>query len=189
MTKTILIGVAGLVVGLIAGYFLGRSMLEREWSQPNMIEKLSAADAQRSTGKDADPVPKAGSKILKKAPLARARQVMAEFTKQDPLKVTFADVGNGEDSSDLNIYVKNTGRCTVSSFSGIAYGYDAYGKPAKMNKGGEFFVAFSEEKVEDLEPGKTHAVGQSMHHTETASLAVAQVDEFTCTDGTKWARN
>ena len=55
MLKLILIGGAGLVVGLILGIFIGRSLLEREWSQPAVLKRVSAADAQRSTGKDADP--------------------------------------------------------------------------------------------------------------------------------------
>lgn len=188
MLKTVLVGVVCLVVGLLAGVFIGRSMLEREWSQPNVILKLSEADAQRSSGKDANPVPKVGSAVVGPAPFALARKVMAELTAKDPVVLHVGDVGNTDEGQELHLVLRNRGKCAVTSFAGVAYGYDAYGKPAQLNKGGENYVAFSEEKVEDLGPDKDHQYGSLLKHVETASLALAQVDQFTCADGTKWAR-
>jgi hypothetical protein len=79
--QTILVGVAALVIGLVIGIFVGRALLEREWSQPAVLQRLSQADASRSTGKDADPVPAVGSLVLGKAPLARARLIIARSPK------------------------------------------------------------------------------------------------------------
>ena len=89
----------------------------------------------------------------------------------------------------LHLDLKNRGKCAVKSLSGTAYGYDAYGAPARMNKGGEHYVAFSANDLSDLGPGQEYSLTQLLHHAETASLTVAQVDSVTCTDGTKWARN
>jgi hypothetical protein len=190
MRNLILVGVACLVVGGLLGFFVGRSMLEREWSQPAVLKRLSAADAQKSkAGKDAALIPKEGSLVLGRAPIARARQVLAEITKADPVVLSVGDVGNGDDGLVLNLDLKNRGKCAVTALSGTAYGYDAWGKPAKMNAGGEHYVAFSEEKVEDLAPEQVHAVSVTLHHAEAASLAVAHVDSVTCADGTKWNRS
>lgn len=189
MLKLILVGGAGLIVGLILGIFLGRSLLEREWSQPAVLKRMSAADAQRSTGKDADPSPKEGSLLLGPAPVARARMVLAEITKSDPLVLTVGDVANSDEGNVLNLDLKNRGKCAVKSFSGTAYGYDAYGKPSAMNKGGEYYVAFSEDNVSDLAPNETHSLNMILHHVSVASLAVAHVDQVTCADGSKWVRN
>jgi len=189
MRKLILVGGACLVVGLVVGIFVGRWLLERQWSQPQVLERLSAADAQRSTGKDADPSPKEGSLVLRGAPLARARMVMADVTKNDPVVLTVGDVGNSDEGNELHLDLKNRGKCAVKSLSGTAYGYDSYGKPARMNKGGEHYVAFSEDNLSDLAPEQTHSLTLLLHHVDIASLAVAQVDQVTCTDGTKWARN
>jgi len=189
MQKLILVGGVCLVVGLLVGIFIGRALLEREWSQPQVLQRLSAADAQRSTGKDADPAPKEGALVLRGAPLARARQVLADVTKADPVVLSAGDVGNSDEGNELHLDLKNRGKCAVSSFSGTAYGYDSYGKPARMNKGGEYYVAFSEDNVKDLGPNETHSLSVLLHHVDIASLAVAHVDQVTCTDGTKWARN
>lgn len=190
MRNVIVIGAVCLLVGAVLGFFAGRAMLEREWSQPAVLQRLSAADAQRSkSGKDAGLIPKEGSLILGKAPLARARQVVAEITRADPVVLHVGDVGNGDDGLVLNLDLKNRGKCAVSSLSGTAYGYDAYGKPAKMNDGGEYYVAFNEEKIEDLGPDQVHSLSVTLHHADVASLAVAHVDQVTCADGTKWARN
>jgi len=184
-----LVGGACLLVGLLVGIFLGRFLLEREWSQPAVLLRVSAADARRSTGKDADPCPKEGALVLGPAPVARARMVLAEITKSDPLVITVGDVGNSDEGNELHLDLRNRGKCAVKSFSGTAYGYDAYGKPSAMNKGGEYYVAFGEDNVADLGPNQTHSLNMLLHHVSVASLAVAHVDQVTCADGTKWARN
>lgn len=187
--QTILVGLAALVIGLVIGIFVGRALLEHEWSQPAVLQRLSQADAQRSTGKDADPVPAVGSLVLGKAPLARARLIMADVTKNDPVVLSIGDVGNSDEGLELHLDLKNRGKCAVKSLSGTAYGYDAYGSPARMNKGGEHYVAFSATDLSDLGPGQEHSLNQLLHHADIASLAVAQVNQVTCTDGSKWARN
>jgi len=189
MLKTVAVGLACLVLGLVIGIFLGRKMLEREWSQPAVLERLSAADAGRSTGKDADPAPAAGTLIMGKAPLALARKVMTDVTQKDPVVLRVGTIGNTDEGVELHVVFQNRGKCDVTAVSGVAYGYDATGKSGRMNKGGEHFVAFKEEKIEDFGAGKEHMVAMFLHHVEYASLALAQVDSVTCSDGTKWARN
>src|SRR5262249_7915013 len=138
---TIVVGAACLVLGLVAGIFIGRFLAEREWSQPKVLERLSAAGAQRSSGKDANPVPAAGSLVLRRAPLAKWREAMKDVTKADPVVLKMGDVANGDEGNVLNLDLVNNGKCAVSAFSGTAYGFDAYGKPSSMNKGGEHYVA------------------------------------------------
>jgi hypothetical protein len=189
MLKFIVIGLIGLVVGLFIGIFIGRALLEREWSTPKVLQRLSAADAGRSSGKGADPAPKEGTLVMGGAPLARARQVMAELTSKDPVVLKVGAVGNVDEGVELHLVLKNRGKCKVTAFSGVAYGYDAYGRAVKMNQGGEHYVAFAEDKVEDLDVGKAHMHAAMLHNVDTASLALAQVDQVTCANGEKWARN
>ena len=189
MRKVVIVGIICLIVGTLLGWFSGRFMLERYWTQPLVLRRLAAADVERSSGHDADPVPPVGAVVLRPAPLARARMVLAQITRDDPLVMTLGSVGNGRDESYLNLDLTNRGKCVVSSFAGIAYGYDAYGRPSRLNKGGEHYVAFSESGVTNLGPTKTHSLSMKLHNTDTASLVVAQVDQLTCADGTRWARN
>ena len=189
MRKLVMIGGICLAVGLLLGWFLGRFLLERDWDQPHVLQRLAASDAQRSSGDGADPVPPVGALVLRPAPLARARQVMAEITRQDPLVMTLGDLANRDEGTVLNLELKNRGKCAISSFSGVAYGFDAYGKPRPLNKGGEHYVAFSEKGVTNLGPAETHSFSVTLHNVDTASLAVAQIDQVECTDGTRWARN
>ena len=189
MRKLVLIGVACLVVGLLLGILIGRAMMEREWSQPAVLQRVSAADAARSTGKDADPTPKVGSLLLGPAPLARARMVLTELVKSDPVVAGVADVADVVDGNVLNVDFLNRGKCNVTAFSGTAYGYDAYGKPSAMNKGGEYYVAFSADNISDFAPNHAHSLAMPLHNVDIASMAIAQVNEVTCSDGSKWARN
>lgn len=188
MRNLILVGALCLVVGGLVGFFVGRLLLEKQWSQPAVLQRMSAANPKSQSGKDAALIPKPGTLLLGRAPVARARLVLAEITKVDPVVMTVGDVGNGDDGLVLNLDLKNRSKCSVTALTGTAYGYDAYGKPAKMNAGGEYYVAFNEEKIEDLGPDQVHSLSVSLHHAEIASLAVAHVDSVTCSDGTKWAR-
>lgn len=185
MNKTLLAAVGALVVGLLIGFFVGRWLLERSWRQPQM--QLSPDEQQRLAGDDADPVPPAGTKILRPMPLERSRMASKEIVKNDPLRATVAAVGNGEDGAELHVDVLNTGTCTVTAFAGVAYTFDSWGVPASANKHGENFVAFAEDKLE-LEPGKHHLVAQKLRYPDTAALAVAQIDSMTCKDGSPWKR-
>lgn len=188
MQKLVVVGCTCLVVGLLIGWYAGRFMQERYWTQPLVLKRLAAADVERSSGAGADPVPAVGSVVLRPTPLERARRVIAEITRRDPLVVTLADVGNGKTGSQLNLELENRGKCPVSSYSGVAYGYDAYGRPRPMNKGGEHYVAFSEADVHDLAPTAQHSLSMALHHTDTASLVVAHVDRVICADGSRWTR-
>lgn len=187
MSRTILIAAATLVLGLVAGFFLGRFTLERSWSQPYVL--LSQSDI--SEGKGANPAPKPGARVLKPMPLARSRQVMNELTKTDPLVMTVGAVGNGDHGAELHLTLEHRDgklRCQIASYSGIAYGFDAWGKPAKLNQKGEHFVAFSGEKLE-LQVGEKHLHSAELKDIDNASLAVAQVDEVICANGERWQRN
>jgi len=187
MSKTvaIIIAVVTLVLGLVIGFFVGRIMLERQWRQPVM--QLDGADRNRLSQGDPDPVPPAGSKLLKPMPLERSRLAMKELTKNDPVTVVIGSFGNGDDGSELHIDVVNGGTCVVTGYSGVAYGFDAWGTPQKANKNGEHFVAFSAEKIE-VEPGKHHQLSAKLRYPETVSLAVAQIDNVTCKGAPPWSR-
>lgn len=185
MTKTIIAAAVALLVGLAIGFFVGRWMLERSWRQPQML--LSPAESTRLAKDDADPVPPAGTKVLRKMPLERARLAAKDITKNDPLVLAVGSVGNGDEGAELHLELENKGKCTVTSFSGVAYGFDAWGAPQKVNVHGEHFVAFGGDKIE-IEPGKHYLHAQKLRYPDTASLVVAQVDQFSCKDGPGWKR-
>lgn len=189
MNKTILAALGALALGLLIGFFVGRWLLERSWRQPQML--LSPDEQHRLAGDDADPVPPANTRILRPMPLERARQAWREIVKSDPVRSPVAAVGNGADGAELHVDLLNNGKCTVTSVSGVAYTYDAWGVPSKSNKHGENFVAFSagtgEDKLE-IEPGKHYLVAQRLRYPETASLAIAQIDSVACKDGAPWQR-
>src|SRR3954463_15150125 len=107
MRKVVIVGIICLIVGTLLGWFSGRFMLERYWTQPLVLKRLAAADVQPSTGPGADPAPKVGTLGVRPAPLARARLVVAELTRQDPLLVTLGDVGTGNTDSRLNLDLTN----------------------------------------------------------------------------------
>ncbi|HET7541012.1 MAG TPA: hypothetical protein VFK05_14110 [Polyangiaceae bacterium] len=188
MRKLVVVGVSCLVVGLLVGWYSGRYALERYWTQPLVLKRLAATDVERSSGAGADPVPGIGTRVLRPAPLALARAALAEMTRQDPLILSVGNVKTGE-PSQLKLDLTNRGKCAITSFSGVAYGYDAYGRPSPLNKGGEHYVAFSEKDVTNLEPSRTHQLAMKLHHSRTASLALAHVDQVTCADGARWVRN
>lgn len=185
MRNVILAAVAALVVGLLIGFFAGRWMLERSWRQPQLL--LTPDDEKRLAADDADPVPPAGTKILRPMPLQRSRDAHRELVKNDPLRSRVAAVGNGEDGAELHVDVINNGKCTVTSLNGVAFAFDAWGEPAMANKHGENYVAFSADKIE-IEPGGHYLVAQKLRYPETASLAIAQIDAYACKDGPPWKR-
>src|SRR5689334_20639200 len=148
MMKTILFAAITLVLGLIIGFVIGRVTLERQWSQP--YSQVSPGTENKAAG--GNPSPKAGTKVLKPMPIGKSRAALVSMTEKDPVFSTVAAVGAGENGVELHVVVENRSKCTVTSLSGVAYGFDAFGKPSPLIKGGENFVAF-ESKV-PLEPGK-----------------------------------
>jgi hypothetical protein len=188
MTKVIIAAAVALVLGLLIGFFAGRAMLERQWRQPQM--QLDPGRSTKLAQDDADPVPAGGTKVFRAMPLERTRLAAKEITKSDPLVMNVGAIGNGDEGAELHLELLNNAKCTITSFTGIAYGFDAWGAPAKLNKHGEHFVAFSPGKDDDvaIEPGKTYLHAQKLRYPETASLAVAHVDSYTCKEGTSWKR-
>jgi hypothetical protein len=185
MVKWILIAVLALIVGLAAGFFLGRFSLERQWRQPVVI--VTPEMEKRSAEGDADPTPKASTRILIPMPLERTRFVARDIVRKDPFVAVVATVGNGEEGSELHLRLENRGTCKITAYEGVAYGFDAWGRPQKMNKNGEHYIAFKEEKV-SVEPKAFHQMASKMRYPETASLVVAHVDKVDCEGGSRWAR-
>lgn len=185
MVKTIFIAVACLILGLLIGFFAGRKLLENQWSKPFVT--VTPQDVDRSKSDDADPTPAAGSHILRPIPLRKAREAMAEFTKTDPITVRVTSFGNGEGGAELHVVVDNHASCTVVALRGVAYGYDAYGRAQKANKGGENYVAF-ELKGATIKPAGSEIVNQTLRFPDTASLGVAQIDYYLCDNGSTWSR-
>ena len=183
MVKTILFAAIALVLGLIVGFVLGRFTLERQWSQP-YTQVPPGSQTNKSEG--GNPTPKVGTKILKPMPIGRSRLALKGMTAKDPVVSNVAAVGAGDEGVELHVVVENRGACTVTSLGGVAYGFDAWGKPAALNKGGESFVAF--ESKAPVEPGKKATVALALKDVDDATLALAHIDRTTCADGTSWAR-
>lgn len=183
MVKTILFAAIALVLGLILGFVLGRTTLERQWSHPYT---QVAPGTQNNKSEGGNPTPKVGTKILKPMPIARSRLALKAMTDKDPVVSNVAAVGAGDEGTELHVVVENRGACTVTSLAGVAYGFDAWGKPSALNKGGETFVAF--ESKSPVEPGKRATVALTLKDVDDATLAIAHVDHTTCSDGTSWTR-
>ena len=185
MFKTFLIAALALAFGLVTGFVVGRRMLERQWAQPyTQVEP----GTQNNKSEDGNPTPEVGTKILKPMPIGRSRLALRELTAKDPVVSNVASVGASDDGNELHVVVENRGACTVTSLRGVAYGFDALGHPAPLNKGGETFTAF--ESKAPLEPGKKTIVALALKDKGVAdtTLAIAHVDRTTCADGTRWAR-
>lgn len=181
--KLVLVALVALLVGGLVGFFAGRALLERKWSQP--YATLSPADASRYAD-GGDPAPSAGTQIVSALPIGKARAALAALTTKDPAIVTVGSVGSGDAELELHVTVENRGRCTITGASGVAYGFTPTGKPAATNKHGEHFAAF---KVDSpIEPGKHVVASQKLRFAEKATLALAQIDATECADGTTWKR-
>lgn len=180
--KTVVIVVVVLVLGLVGGFFVGRWTLERQWSQPYV-----QVGPERSSGDGANPSPPAGATIVRAMPIQRTRKVVRELTAKDPAIVTVGSFGEDDDKIELHAVVENRGKCTITSVEGTGYAFDAWGHPAKANKKGESYFAFSGKDLK-IEPGSKSTVVQSMKNIETASLVVATIDKTACADGTAWKR-
>lgn len=181
--KTILFVAIALVLGVILGFVAGRALLERQWAKPYV--QVSPSTEQRSAG--GNPSPKAGTKVLAPMPIGKSREALKALTAKDPVVSNVGAVGFDEDGLELHVVVENHGPCTLNLVEGVAYGFDAYGKPARLLKGGENFMAFTARRP--LEPGKKRIIQRNLKEgAEDATLAIAHIDHTTCTDGTSWTR-
>ncbi len=183
--RTTLIAITLLVVGLLVGWFAGRYMLERQWAAPLYV--LTADDVRRSSEANADPTPPAGTRVMHPMPIQRSRLAMRDLVARDPVVLTVGSVGRDDSAIELHLTLSNRGHCTVTEVEGVAYGFDAWGRPSKLNRGGEHYVAFHSTGL-DVAPGATSQQGYPLRHPSNASLALAQVERVTCADGTRWAR-
>jgi hypothetical protein len=189
----ILIAVPTLLVGLVVGFLFGRFTLEREWAKP--VSVLSPDAAKRLAVEGADPVPSAGSKLLKAMPIQKARAAIRELTKDDPVRLEVGSVGrSGDEGQELHLTLASSWDCEITSYEGIAYGFDAWGRAAKMNKSGEHFVAFTSkagdtpESPAKIAPKENVQYALGIRHAEIASIALAQVDKVSCAGGRTWTR-
>lgn len=179
--KTILFAAIALVIGLILGFLVGRSTLERQWSQP-----YTQAAPPPAKGELVNPSPAAGTKVLKPMPIGKSRAALHGLTEKDPVISEVAAVGAGDNGQELHVVVENRSKCTVTSLAGVAYGFNALGKAASLNVGGATYVAFDSKTP--LEPGKKATVALPLKGGDDATLAIAHVDQTACADGTTWKR-
>lgn len=183
--KIVLAAVLAALGGIVIGYFIGRFTTEAKWSAP--YAQVSPADAQKYASEGADPTAPAGTKIVKAMPLVKARAAVDALTKDDKAHVLLgSSFGQGDEGIELNVTIENRGTCTINGGTGVAYGFEPRGRSGPANKHGEHYVAFKIDK--EIAPGKKEVVSNNMHFADDVTIAVAQVDSTTCTDGTKWAR-
>lgn len=186
MRRSNVIAFVLLVLGLIVGWFAGRWSLENQWSQP--LATITPDEARRSAEGHADPTPAAGTRVLRAMPIGRSRLALRTVVANDPVFSPVGSVGRGsEGEMELNVTLRNRGRCTVTALEGVAYGFNAWGQSSKLNRAGEHYVAFRSEGL-TVAPGAATQASFPLHHPDTASIVLAQVDRVTCADGTNWAR-
>ncbi|MFO0756631.1 MAG: hypothetical protein U0359_09080 [Byssovorax sp.] len=183
--STIIAVLVAAVLMFAAGWFAGRWALERDWGNP--VHAVTAAEAQKAAVADADPSPAAGTKIVGPLPLKRMREAMKAFTEKDPVVMLLGSFARDDDDKDVHLVVKNRGDCKATRLAGVAYGYDAWGRPAQVNKGGKSYLAF-DVKDAKVEPGATAQLSIKVKDPGTASLAVAQLDRVECDNGKVWTR-
>lgn len=177
-----------LALGVGIGFFAARGQLAAEWSRGRRT--IDKSQFERASAADANPTPAVGDKVFVAMPIGRMRQDIATLTAHDPLVVTVAAVGAGEDGYELHLVIENRGTCEAVAYAGVAYGFDPQGSAAPLNRGGEQYVAFRREKGKrkPLAAKAKETYAQPLRHCELATLAVAHIDEVTCADGTTWRR-
>jgi hypothetical protein len=176
--------VVAVLVGLLVGWLVGRWDLERRWSEPRTI---SADDVRRSSEGDADPTPPAGTVVMAAMPVQRARAALADLVAEDPVRVPVGSIGRSDGEMFLHLTLVNHGTCAVREVEGVAYGFDAWGRSARLNRAGEHYVAFHATDL-DLAPGASAFEEYPLHHPDIGSIALAQVERVACADGTSWSR-
>lgn len=182
--RFVLVVLVVLAIGVAIGWLVGRWELERRWAEPIVV---GVDDHARSSEGDADPTPPVGAHVLAPMPIQRARQALAAIVADDPVRLRVGSVGRSDGEMYLHLTLENHGACTVREVEGVAYGFDARGMPARLNRAGEQYVAFHTDTL-SLAPGAHEIVEWPLHHPHVASLALAQVERVGCTDGTLWTR-
>jgi hypothetical protein len=190
---SILIAIPTLIVGLVLGFLFGRYTLEREWAKP--VSQLSADDAKRLAVEGADPVPPVGARVMRAMPIQKSRAAIKELTRADPVKLEIGSIGrSGDEGQELHLTLASSWDCEVTSYEGVAYGFDAWGRSSAMNKSGEHFVAFTSkagdkpETPAKIAPKEHVQYTLAIKHAETASIALAQIDKVSCAGGKSWSR-
>lgn len=170
-----------------AGYFIGRGKLEREWRLAPM--PLSESDVGKTKATEgADPPPPAGTKVLAAMPLEKFKGALASFTEKDPVRATIGSVGRSDgEGGELSLVLKSTVDCEITQVDGVVYGFDSKGGAATLNKGGEHYMGFS---IKEKIPPKAEkaTLTAPVKNPGTTAIALAQVDHYTCANGTSWAR-
>ena len=187
MPKVTIIAVfVAAILAFVVGWFAGRWALDREWQSP--VVTISPDDVKRSQIEGADPTPAAGTRVLRALPLRKAREFIKGYTEKDPVIAKVGSWARDDDDKDLHLVVHNRGTCKANRFSGVAYGYDAWGRPAAVNKAGENYIAF-DIKDAAVDPGASGQLSMKIKDPGLASLAVAHLDEVGCENGPSWKRN
>lgn len=188
MRKVVLAVSFGLLLAFVfaAGYFIGRAKLEREWRLPPMA--LTEAEVGKMKVDGADSPPRVGSKVFGPMPLVRFRDVLGSFTAKDPVRALIGSVGRSEgEGGELTLVVKSEAPCEIAEVEGVVYGFDSWGRAATLNKGGEHFMGFAiKEKVAPKEPKKS--LSTPVKNPGATAIALAQIDRYTCANGTSWTR-
>ena len=141
-------------------------------------EKERKAKDKEEAKQPANPVPPTGAKVLTGA-LAQMVPQLEARRAVDKVKVLTASVGSSDGEHALNLSMRNESGCVVTGFRGVVYGFDARGRPTRMNKGGEKFAGF-DAKDFSVEPGVTFNYSIPFYHSKNVSVALAQVDGFDC---------
>lgn len=183
---TILALVVVALVMFAAGWFAGRTTLERSWSDP--VSVITAEDVKRASVEGADPTPAAGTRVLRVVPLRKMREHAKAFTEKDPVVMKVGTFGRDEEKRELHLYLHNRGDCKTKRVAGVVYGYDAWGRAVRVNKGGESYLAFDIGKDAEIEPGESSSVAMAVKDPSNASLTVAHVDLVECENGKTWKR-
>jgi hypothetical protein len=178
--------VVGAIGGFVAGVHFGGERVRDEFRSPfSKVTAASSAKAQGSTSSSSapDPSPPVGTRVLAPFPLAGARAALLAATGADKVVVTVGSVGRSDDGMELHLAIANRGTCAIKSVRGVAYGFDPDGESTAMNADGKHYVAFSSDELA-LAPGETTTATWKLKHAAMVNVAIGQIDEAVCADGT-----
>ena len=153
------------VVAFAIGWVGGRLHLGSQWREPR--------------------IQVGGVTVVRPMPLAKTRTIVSG----SPLAVQVAAVGRDESTVSLHVVFENRTSCKVVGYSGLAYGFDAFGEPAPITATGALFTRL-EATALSIEPGAKFLHESPLDpRVDRASIVVAELDQITC-DGGKvvWTR-